>query len=164
MDFKYSFHPVVELQPGESCSWQHHFDKVCGHVIWYLDAQAERRPIERFVWVHIDTIVAGINKQIVKLGHKPYHKRAVEYALAHIEDLEIIARIGRKRVGAAWHHGFLVAPHRQSCHLIDETHCKFSFSLKLKSFRFDRPGVKAGEFIFHGPKCACEFCKRRYNT
>jgi hypothetical protein len=163
LDFKYAFHPVVELKPGETCEWKRHFEGVCAHLIWYLNSQAERSPIERFMWAHVPTIVKGINKQIVKLGFNPYSKRAVEYGLAHLEKLGIIARVSRKRVGPAIHNGFIVGPHYHSCRMVDETHCRF-WCGGLQGLGFDRPGVTAGQFVFHGPACPCADCMRRYKT
>jgi hypothetical protein len=115
LDFKYAFHPVVELAPGEICGWPKHFENVFADVIWFLDGQARRNPALGFTWVFVETILDGINKNRIKLGKKPYKKRAVEYALHLLEDLGIIVRVPGRRWKGQKRMGYFVARHDEAC-------------------------------------------------
>ena len=115
MEFKYSFSPTVETQPGKTCCWPDHFDGVAREVIWYLDYKAKRWPMERFTWVHVKTMVAGINKNRRRLGLKPYAQTSIEKAIAYLKDLGIIVSIGHTRFKGQIRHGYCVARHDDAC-------------------------------------------------
>lgn len=116
MEFKYSFQPSISIKPGVTCCWTEHFRDAPRDVIWYLDMRAKSSAIgNRFVWVYVDTIVAGLNKGRARLGKKPLSKSAVEKSLAYLEDLGLLMRIRRMRIRGAVHTAFVVADHDDAC-------------------------------------------------
>jgi hypothetical protein len=124
LEFKFAFTPTVEIQPGKTCCWADHFDGVAREVIWYLDAQARRWPIDRFTYVFVKTMVAGINKNRARLGLKPYAEVSIHKAIAYLKDLGIIVSVSRMKFKGQIRHGYLVARHDDACDLVGNE-CQF---------------------------------------
>jgi hypothetical protein len=116
----------MPVLPGEECNWKRHFLYVLRELIGYLESMAVLND-SRFVLSHIDTIVAGCNQ--FRKGRKPYSKRVVEYALAFLESLGIIARVPvmewkNPQGHLSDYRGFVIAPHAQCC-MLGDGRCTF---------------------------------------
>lgn len=111
--FARNFKPIVQLKPGEMCSWKRHYRGALRELIGILNLWASNDP-EHFVYAGLDEMV----RHCKRYKGKGYSRRQVLYALKELREREIVSkpvtrfRFGQEIIGViVVAHDMLVTRH-----------------------------------------------------
>lgn len=104
--FSRSFKPIVQIKPGEMCSWKRHYRGALRELVGILNLWASN-DAERFVPAGLDAMV----RHCKRYKGKGYSRRQVLYALRELRAREIVSKpVTRFRFGQEI-TGVIVAAH-----------------------------------------------------
>jgi hypothetical protein len=108
--FSPNFRAIVQLKPGETCSWRRHFRGVTRNLIGQLDLWAANDP-DRLVYAGLKAIV----KATKRYKGEPYSRTAVLAALRSLRADKIVGKLVTCTRAGYGTTGFFVAEHDALC-------------------------------------------------